>query len=95
LPEDTPLRIGMSVEANIVIRERKAALLVPAEAIRTVNGKASIFAVENGRLKQVPVETGIRGGRLVEITSPLAEGAVLVSPLKADFHDGQAVRVAR
>jgi RND family efflux transporter MFP subunit len=95
LPEDTPLRIGMSVEANIVIRERKAALLVPAEALRTANGKTSIFTVENGRLKQMPVETGIRGGRLVEITSALAEGTVLVSPLKADFRDGQAVRVAR
>jgi len=95
LPEDTPLRIGMSVEANIVIRERKAALLVPAEALRIANGKASIFTVENGQLKQMPVETGIRGGRLVEITSPLAEGTVLVSPLKADFRDGQAVRVAR
>ena len=36
LPDDTPLRIGMSVEANIIVREVKGALLVPIEAV--VNG---------------------------------------------------------
>jgi multidrug efflux pump subunit AcrA (membrane-fusion protein) len=69
LPEESPLRIGMSVEANIIIREKRAVLLVPAEAIRNAGGKASVFTVENGKLKQVPVETGIRGSRLVEVTS--------------------------
>ena len=33
LPDDTPLRIGMSVEANIIVREVKDALLVPIEAV--------------------------------------------------------------
>ncbi len=95
LPEDTPLRIGMSVEANIIIRERKGALLVPAEAIRTANGKASVFTVENGKLKQVAVETGIRGSRLVEVTSGLTEGSMIASPVKPEFRDGQSVRMAR
>ncbi len=95
LPEDTPLRIGMSVEANIIIRERKAALLVPAESIRTANGKASVFTVENGRLKQVSIETGIRGSRLVEVISGLSEGSVIASPVKPEFRDGQSARVAR
>src|SRR5713226_1770777 len=33
LPRDTPLRIGMTVEVNIVFREKADALVVPAEAI--------------------------------------------------------------
>jgi membrane fusion protein, multidrug efflux system len=94
LPEESPLRIGMSVEANIVIRERKAALLVPAEAIRTIKGKAHVLAIENGRLRQVSIETGIRGSRLVEVVAGLAEGATLASPVKAEYADGQSVRVA-
>lgn len=94
LPDDTPLRIGMSVEANIIIRERKAALLVPAEAIRPVAGKPTVFAIENGKLKSIAVETGIRGSRLVEVTAGLSEGVVVASPLKAEFRDGQSVRVA-
>jgi len=95
LPEESPLRIGMSVEANIIIREKRAVLLVPAEAIRNAGGKASVFTVENGKLRQMPVETGIRGSRLVEVTSGLAEGGVVASPVKAEFRDGQSVRVAR
>jgi len=33
LPNDTPLRIGMSVEANIIFREKASAIVVPAEAV--------------------------------------------------------------
>ena len=35
LPDDTPLRPGMSVEANVVTREKPNALLVPATRSRT------------------------------------------------------------
>ena len=34
LPDDTPLKPGMSVEANIVTREKPNALLVPADAVQ-------------------------------------------------------------
>ena len=34
LPDDTPLHVGMSVEANIVTREKPNALLVPADAVQ-------------------------------------------------------------
>src|ERR1700750_833409 len=33
LPPDTPLRIGMSVEANIIFREKPSAIVVPVEAV--------------------------------------------------------------
>jgi RND family efflux transporter MFP subunit len=33
LPRDTPLRIGMTVEVNIIYREKPAAVVVPAEAV--------------------------------------------------------------
>ena len=45
LPNDTPLRVGMSVEANIVSREKSDVLLVPANAV--VDN--SLLAVENDR----------------------------------------------
>ena len=34
LPDDTPLKPGMSVEANIVTREKPNALLIPADALQ-------------------------------------------------------------
>src|SRR6476660_5512151 len=33
LPRDTPLRIGMTVEVNIIYREKTAAIVVPNEAV--------------------------------------------------------------
>jgi multidrug efflux pump subunit AcrA (membrane-fusion protein) len=34
LPDDTPLQVGMSVEANVVTREKPGAVLVPADAVQ-------------------------------------------------------------
>jgi membrane fusion protein, multidrug efflux system len=44
LPDDTPLRVGMSVEANVVTREKPNALLVPTDAIQD----NAVFAIEQG-----------------------------------------------
>ena len=51
LPQDTPLRIGMSVEANIIFREKPAAIVVPAEAV----AGDSVQMVDDGRIRRVPV----------------------------------------
>ena len=45
LPDQTPLRLGMSVEANIISREKLDAVLVPANAV--VNN--SLFTIENSQ----------------------------------------------
>lgn len=89
LPEDTPFLIGMSVEANIITREVQGALLVPAEALRG----DQVFAVEGGRLVRKKVTPGIRGSRMVEITSGLAEGEKIVSPVPHDDRVGTRVSV--
>ena len=91
LPDDTPLLIGMSVEANIVAREKAS---TPAGAR---GGAQRRFRVAPGRgpaRQASPVSTGIRGTRMVEITSGLAEGDRIVSPAKAEFRVGERVRVA-
>ncbi len=91
LPEGTPLVIGMSVEANIVVEEKAGVLLIPAEAL--VDGAA--FRIVGRRLAKVQVETGIRGTRMVEVVTGLDEGAVVASPAALDFYDGERVRVMR
>lgn len=90
LPDDTPLRIGMSVEANIVIAARENALLAPAEAL--VGGDA-VDRVVDDRVVHTKVKTGVRGVRMVEILSGLDEGARIVAPAKPDLKDGARVRV--
>ncbi|MEZ5854342.1 MAG: efflux RND transporter periplasmic adaptor subunit [Hyphomicrobiaceae bacterium] len=91
LPDDTPLRIGMSVEANIVVAEARDAVLVPSESIG--NG-SSVQIVKDDRITLRKVETGIRGTRLTEIRSGLTDGERVVTPFKAELAEGTRVKPA-
>lgn len=90
LPDDTPLRIGMSVEANIVVREKERALLVPVEAV--VDGH--VQTLRDGRVRRVPVRTDIRGARMIEVSDGLTEREMVLSPYRPDLPDGRRVSPA-
>ncbi len=89
LPDDTPLKPGMSVEANIITREKPNALLVPADAVRD----NAVFAIEGARVKRRAVKIGIRGTRQVEILSGLTAGERVASPAPTELKDGDRVRL--
>jgi RND family efflux transporter MFP subunit len=88
LPNDTPLRIGMSVEANIIVREKPSAIVVPAEAV--VGDMVQV--VNDGRIARVPVRVGIRGSRNVEVIGDVSKGTAVLSPARADLAEGTRVR---
>lgn len=88
LPDDTPLLIGMSVEVNIVERVVADAVLAPAPAL--LDG--ALLTVEDGRIRRIPVETGVAGPVSVQIVSGAEAGTVVVSPADPALADGQAVR---
>ena len=91
LPDTTPLHVGMSVEANVVTREKAGALLIPADALQG----ASVLVVEGDRVRRRPVEVGLRGTRNVEVVSGVREGELILSPAPADLADGSRVRVTK
>lgn len=90
LPDDTPLKPGMSVEANIITREKADALLVPADAVQG----NMVYVVNDDRVHKREVEVGIRGTRNVEILSGIDAGTRVVSPIPAshELTDGERVR---
>lgn len=88
LPDDTPLRVGMSVEANIVSREKLEVLLVPANAVID----SSVLTIENDRVRLRKVEIGIRGTGFFEIESGVREGELVASPATANIRVGSRVR---
>lgn len=90
LPDDTPLLIGMSVEANIITDERQDTLLVPAEAL----SDGHVYSVTKGRLQKKAVTTGIRGTRLIEIREGLGEGESVISPVPLGLKDTTRIRVS-
>jgi RND family efflux transporter MFP subunit len=88
LPEDTPLKIGMTVEVNIIIDERQNALLVPSASVKG----DQIWRVVNGILTLVPVKIGVRGQDRTEILSGInLEDTIVVSPVTG-LKMGQVVR---
>lgn len=87
LPDDTPLFIGMSVDANVVIRTVRDALVVPVAAL----SGTTVFVVDAGRVQARTVETGIRGLETAEITAGLEGGETLVSPIPEGLSAGDAV----
>ena len=89
LPNDTPLRIGMSVEANIITQSKDNVVIAPSEAIIDNH----VFVVRDGRLQRVALQTGIRGTRMIEVTSGLEAGEQVVSPATAQLKQGMRVRV--
>jgi len=90
LPDDTPLKPGMSLEANIITREKADALLIPADALQ---GDA-VFVIDAGVARRRTVTVGIRGTRAVEIIDGLRAGEVVASPAPTSIKDGQRVRVS-
>jgi RND family efflux transporter MFP subunit len=91
LPNDTPLRIGMSVEVNIIFREKPSAIVVPAEAV----AGDIVQVVRNGAIQRVPVKLGVRGNRNVEIIGEVSSGMAVLSPARVDLADGTKVRVEK
>jgi RND family efflux transporter MFP subunit len=87
LPDTTPLVIGMSVEANIITREKAGALLVPAEAVQS----GAVFLASAGRARRQQVTTGIKGTRAVEVLDGLSEQDQVISPYPAALKEGARV----
>lgn len=89
LPDDTPLRYGMTAEINIVTARRENALLVPASAL---DGER-LWVVRDDRLHRLDVETGVRGAARVEILKGLAPDALVVVTATDALEEGETVRV--
>jgi RND family efflux transporter MFP subunit len=90
LPDDTPLRVGMTIEANIILREDPEAVLVPPRAVR--DGR-EVFVVEKEVAHRRAVEVGVQGPRATEIRRGLAAGEAVVLDPPAGLRDGQPVRL--
>ncbi|WP_298814024.1 efflux RND transporter periplasmic adaptor subunit [uncultured Roseibium sp.] len=89
LPDDTPLRIGMTAEINIVTDEEADTLLLPLAAF---DGAQVQAIAEDNTISLLQVDTGIRGTRAVEVLAGVEPGARVVFPYNSDLEAGQTVR---
>jgi len=83
------LKPGLSASADIVTAEKKAVTVIPISAMiikededdkaQEESPREGVYVVEDNRTKFQPVEKGIMGDLLIEITSGLKDGQEVVS----------------
>ena len=89
LPDDTPLKVGMTTETNIVVREQADALLVPATAV----SGGRLWLAENGRARKQAVKTGAVGENKAEILDGLKGAEMVIVNPPPELKEGDAVNV--
>ena len=77
--EDERIKPGMTATVEIVLRRADGAVTLPEKAVQREGGKSFVRILEDGRVKNVDVETGIRDlqGNL-EIKSGVVEGQEVI-----------------
>lgn len=95
--EDPPsdLKPGLSASADIIVAKKEDVLVVPISALvlrdKEADGENAekkqeegVFIVQENRVKFIPMEKGIMGELMIEITSGLEEGQdIVVGPYSA------------
>jgi RND family efflux transporter MFP subunit len=94
LPRDTRLRIGMTVEVNVVVEEMRDAVLVPAASVRVGADGRHVFVVADGAARRRSVRLGIEGRSSAEVLSGLEPGETVVINPPPGLADGHRVRAA-
>lgn len=85
VPGIDKVKTSMSATATIVTDEKEDALLVPVDAISTVDGQKCVTVVRNGAQETVPVTLGLVNNIEAEILEGISEGDVVVVTGKSDF----------
>lgn len=91
---DRRLRGGMLAHVTLVARIRDQAVVVPETALLQEGKTASVFVVDADQTAQPrPVTTGVRLAGMVEITSGLSAGELVVLEGTQKLRPGAAVKV--
>lgn len=90
IEDSSKVRLGMFADAEILVN-RKEALIAPVSAVGGSISGAAALKVEDGVVKAVPVEPGIRQGEWVEIVTGLKEGDTVVAKAGSFVRDGDRV----
>ena len=91
---DHALRPGTFAELAIALKEIPNALVVPPQAVNSGTKGKTLFVVEQGKAKSIPVQTGMTDGTWIEITGGLQGGEEVVVVGKRQLLDQTPVRTS-
>jgi HlyD family secretion protein len=94
LPAD--LKIGMSVDVEVILGEARGALYVPTFAVIDRGGRRFVLLADGGRARERAIETGLSNWDTTQVTSGLSEGERVITTLDdKKLGDGARIEVER
>lgn len=90
IDDPAQVRSGMFADTRILLQS-KMAIAVPVSAVGGGASGATALKVTDGIVALVPITTGIRDGGLIEVTSGLAAGDMIVTKAGAFVRDGDHI----
>lgn len=91
---DSRLSAGMFARLNLITNQSEHSILLPTEAIVPEMGGKSVWKLENGKAKSVPVETGERTEEKIEILSGVEMGDTIIVTGLMQMRPGISVTVS-
>ncbi len=93
-PGPRPLRLGMSVDVEVLTGRKDSALQVPSSAVMEREGRKFVYVVRDGRVARSDIKTGVSNWDRTEVVSGIAAGDAVVTSLEIkDLHPGSRVAV--
>ena len=86
------LRPGYDLDIKIITDSKKNALLIPENAVFSLDEKNFVFVIEKDKAVIREIEQGIKSGRQVEILSGLKEGDILILSPDENIKEGITVK---
>lgn len=75
---DTHLKNAMSATASITLESKDNALLVPVDAIESIDGQKYVQVADGAEIVQTPVTVGLINDEYAEVTEGLSAGDQVV-----------------
>ncbi|NLW45936.1 MAG: efflux RND transporter periplasmic adaptor subunit [Firmicutes bacterium] len=93
--QDLPLRLGYGVDVKIVAALEPDAIFVPEKAVFEKEGIDHVLAIEENKLKLLPVKTGIENDDYIQILEGLREGDKIAVDPDNKLKPGMRVKIRR
>lgn len=85
---------GQFVKVEVILESTDNAILVPTEAVIPEQGGKKVYIAENGKAKEVKIETGLRMERLLEVLSGLKANDTLITTGILQMRPGLDIEVS-
>jgi len=86
------LRQDMTVSVDVEVASRRAAVLVPTDAVHDANGAPWVLRVAGGRATHQALRLGLHGAGVCEVLDGLKAGDLVVAAASDDIESGARLR---